>query len=111
MLASTKNSLLFFLHRSKPQTHCVLIRHLATVNAAPQNGVVPNKDDYFSAIQHITNIVRRDHFMERTLNKLRITVDSELVYRVLRACSAAGTESLRFFNWARTHHPPITPQH
>ncbi|BFG37267.1 hypothetical protein CerSpe_235420 [Prunus speciosa] len=109
MLASTKNSLLLFLHRSKPQTHCVLIRHLATVNAAPQNGVVPNKDDYFSAIQHITNIVRRDHFMERTLNKLRITVDSELVYRVLRACSAAGTESLRFFNWARTHHPTYHP--
>ncbi|PQQ14892.1 pentatricopeptide repeat-containing protein [Prunus yedoensis var. nudiflora] len=47
--------------------------------------------------------------MERTLNKLRITVDSELVYRVLRACSAAGTESLRFFNWARTHHPTYHP--
>ncbi|XP_057477863.1 pentatricopeptide repeat-containing protein At5g18390, mitochondrial [Actinidia eriantha] len=68
-----------------------------------------NKDDYFAAIHHISNIVRRDIFMERTLNKLRLTVDSELVYRVLRSCSASGAGSFRFFTWARTHHPSYYP--
>ncbi|XP_027347163.1 pentatricopeptide repeat-containing protein At5g18390, mitochondrial [Abrus precatorius] len=70
--------------------------------------VATARDDYFAAIHHVSNIVRRDFYMERTLNKLRITVTPELVFRVLRACSNSPTESLRFFNWARTH-PPYVP--
>ncbi|PIN10832.1 hypothetical protein CDL12_16579 [Handroanthus impetiginosus] len=71
---------------------------------------LPN-DDYFATIHHISNIVRRDIYMERTLNKMRISniVNSELVYRVLRSCSNCGIESFRFFNWARTHHPNYDP--
>ncbi|XP_057417551.1 pentatricopeptide repeat-containing protein At5g18390, mitochondrial [Lotus japonicus] len=67
------------------------------------------KDEYFAAIQHVANIVRRDFYLERTLNKLRIAVTPEIVFRVLRACNTSPTESLRFFNWARTHHPNYTP--
>ena len=56
-----------------------------------------NTDDYFAAIQHLSTIIRRDIFMKRTLNKLRLTVDSELIYRVLCSCSASGTVSFWFF--------------
>ncbi|XP_051114995.1 pentatricopeptide repeat-containing protein At5g18390, mitochondrial [Andrographis paniculata] len=68
-------------------------------------------DDYFATVHHISNIVRRDVYMERTLNKMRISkiVDSELVYRVLRSCCNSGIESFRFFNWARTNHPRYDP--
>ncbi|EYU27896.1 hypothetical protein ABFS82_13G114300 [Erythranthe guttata] len=71
---------------------------------------LPN-DDYFATIHHISNIVRRDIYLERTLNKMRISniVNSELVYRVLRSCCSCGIESFRFFNWARTHHPNYDP--
>ncbi|KAF3452400.1 hypothetical protein FNV43_RR02833 [Rhamnella rubrinervis] len=86
----------------------LLVRHLNSL-ATPINGEKPSKDDYFAAIHHISNIVRRDIYMERTLNKMRISVNSELVYRVRRTCSNSGTESLRFFNWARTHHPSYHP--
>ncbi|CAJ2678085.1 unnamed protein product [Trifolium pratense] len=70
-----------------------------------------SKDEYFAAIQHVANIVRRDFYLERTLNKLRITITPELVFRVLRACSSSPIESLRFFNWAQSHHhhPIYTP--
>ncbi|KAI4385687.1 hypothetical protein MLD38_003682 [Melastoma candidum] len=63
------------------------------------------KDDYFAAVQHVSNIVRHDFYMERTLNKMRLSLTSDLVFRVLRACSRCGTESFRFFNWARGHQP------
>ncbi|XP_076922422.1 uncharacterized protein LOC143584205 [Bidens hawaiensis] len=68
-------------------------------------------DDYFATIHHISNIVRRDIYLERTLNKMCISriVNSELVYRVLRSCSGSGIESFRFFNWARTQHPQYEP--
>lgn len=71
---------------------------------------LPN-DDYFATIHHVSNIVRRDIYMERTLNKMCISkiVNSELVYRVLRSCCNCGIESFRFFNWARTHHPNYEP--
>lgn len=70
-----------------------------------------SKDDYFATIHHISNIVRRDIYMERTLNKMRISniVNSELVYRVLRYCCHSGVESFRFFNWARMNHPQYDP--
>ncbi|KAF3452393.1 hypothetical protein FNV43_RR02826 [Rhamnella rubrinervis] len=115
MLRSSRNPfLLYFLHRGlDTNTYGVpnlllLVRHLNSL-ATPINGEKPSKDDYFAAIHHISNIVRRDIYMERTLNKVRISINSELVYRVLRACSNSGTESLRFFNWARTHHPSYHP--
>ncbi|XP_015087918.1 pentatricopeptide repeat-containing protein At5g18390, mitochondrial-like isoform X1 [Solanum pennellii] len=71
---------------------------------------VPN-DDYFATIHHVSNIVRRDIYLERTLNKMHISriVNSELVYRVLRSCCQHGIESFRFFNWARTQHPQYDP--
>ncbi|GMH07654.1 hypothetical protein Nepgr_009494 [Nepenthes gracilis] len=68
-----------------------------------------SNDEYFAAIHHISNIVRRDIYLERTLNKMRITVTNELVYRVLRSCSLCGTQSFRFFNWARSHSPSYSP--
>ena len=80
--------------------------------ANPSPSPSPSKDDYFAAVHHIANIVKRDFYMERTLNKLRISaaaVDSELVFRVLRACQRFGPESLRFFNWARSNHPSYRP--
>ncbi|TKY59508.1 Pentatricopeptide repeat-containing protein mitochondrial [Spatholobus suberectus] len=66
------------------------------------------RDEYFACVHHVSNIVRRDFYLERTLNKLRISVTPELVFRVLRACSNSPTESLRFFNWARSH-PSYAP--
>ncbi|XP_057963181.1 pentatricopeptide repeat-containing protein At5g18390, mitochondrial [Malania oleifera] len=75
----------------------------------PYPGGVTAKDDYFAAVHHVSNVVRRDIYMERTLNKLRLPVTSELVFRVLRACNRSGAESFRFFNWARTHHPSYNP--
>lgn len=70
-----------------------------------------SNDDYFATIHHISNIVRRDIYLERTLNKMRISpiVNSELVYRVLRSCCNSGIESFRFFNWARLQHPQYDP--
>lgn len=70
-----------------------------------------SNDDYFATIHHISNIVRRDIYLERTLNKMRISpiVNSELVYRVLRSCCNCGIESFRFFNWARSQHPQYEP--
>lgn len=70
------------------------------------------KDDYFGAVHFIVNIVQRDFYMERTLNKLRIStavLDSEMVYRVLRACHRHGTESLRFFHWVRSYKTSYRP--
>uniref|UniRef100_A0A7C9AYU2 PROP1-like PPR domain-containing protein n=1 Tax=Opuntia streptacantha TaxID=393608 RepID=A0A7C9AYU2_OPUST len=60
------------------------------------------KDDYFAAVHHISNIVRRDIYLERTLNKLNISVTNDLVYRVLRSCCRHGIQSFRFFNWAKS---------
>lgn len=63
-------------------------------------------DDYFAVVHHISNIVRHDYFLERTLGKLRgLIVSAELVYRVIRASSPTKPlESLRFFHWARATH-------
>uniref|UniRef100_A0A2P2IVH5 Pentatricopeptide repeat-containing protein n=1 Tax=Rhizophora mucronata TaxID=61149 RepID=A0A2P2IVH5_RHIMU len=69
------------------------------------------KDAYFALIQHITNIVRRDIYPERTLNKLNIPVTSELVYRVLRASSHSPSESFRFFTWARAYYTPTSVEY
>lgn len=68
-------------------------------------------DDYFATIHHISNIVRRDIYLERTLKKMCISriVNSELVYRVLHSCSNSGIESFRFFNWVQTQHPQYEP--
>ncbi|KAK9080322.1 hypothetical protein SSX86_000080 [Deinandra increscens subsp. villosa] len=75
------------------------------------HGGIRANDDYFATIHHISNIVRRDIYLERTLNKMCISrlINSELVYRVLRSCCSSGIESFRFFNWARTQHPQYEP--
>ncbi|XP_012572465.1 uncharacterized protein [Cicer arietinum] len=101
MLQTFAKLILNTLSKPKP-----LLHHHKTLTTA-----TTSKDEYFAAIQHVANIVRRDFYLERTLNKLRITITPELVFRVLRACSSSPTESLRFFNWARSHHhhPPYTP--
>ncbi|KAI4384002.1 hypothetical protein MLD38_009776 [Melastoma candidum] len=36
---------------------------------------------------------------------MRLSLTSDLVFMVLRACSRCGTESFCFFNWARVHQP------
>ncbi|KAL5715682.1 hypothetical protein ACHQM5_017469 [Ranunculus cassubicifolius] len=79
-----------------------LSHSLKTLTTSSSNDVqISSKDDYFAAIHHISNIVRRDIYMERTLQKMQINVTSELVFRVLRSCNKSGIESFRFFNWAR----------
>uniref|UniRef100_A0A7N0T7Y6 Pentatricopeptide repeat-containing protein n=1 Tax=Kalanchoe fedtschenkoi TaxID=63787 RepID=A0A7N0T7Y6_KALFE len=99
---------MLFAVKSNPRRRAqnFFLRHLKTLIStdqdAPTSKTVP-KDDYFAVIHHISNVVRRDFYLERTLNKMPIKVDSELVYRVLRSCSNSGTEAFRFFNWARTH--------
>ncbi|KAH1133940.1 hypothetical protein AAZX31_05G108500 [Glycine max] len=91
------------LRHSKPRLLLNLHSITKTLTTASSS-----RDEYFAVIHHVSNIVRRDFYLERTLNKLRITVTPELVFRVLRACSNNPTESLRFFNWARTH-PSYSP--
>ncbi|KAJ9703142.1 hypothetical protein PVL29_004775 [Vitis rotundifolia] len=92
------------LIRNSP-TSPILTHHktLTTITTHLQNTITSKKDDYFAIVHHISAIVRRDFYLERTLNKLPISVTSDLVYRVLRSCPNSGTESLRFFNWARSH--------
>ncbi|KAK7852392.1 pentatricopeptide repeat-containing protein [Quercus suber] len=107
--------LLYKTNTPKTKTHTLPLilsfsRALTTAtNESPnKNNAVSNNDQYFAAIHHVSNIVRRDFYLERTLNKLSLRVTSELVFRVLRACSSAATESHRFFNWALTqpnYHP------
>ncbi|XVF57033.1 hypothetical protein PTKIN_Ptkin06aG0170400 [Pterospermum kingtungense] len=70
-----------------------------------------SKDDYFAAIHHISNIVRREVHPERTLNRMNLSVNSELVFRVLRSCSNSPNESIRFFSWARSHYIPTSVEY
>lgn len=82
-----------------------LLRHVSTTA----------NDDYYATIHHISNIVRKDIYLERTLNRLcppssnANLITSDLVFRVLRACPSSGPESLRFFSWARSRSPNYTP--
>ncbi|TYI18675.1 hypothetical protein ES332_A07G109000v1 [Gossypium tomentosum] len=71
-------------------------------------GTFVSKDDYFAAIHHISNIVRRKVHPERTLNSMNLSMNSELVFRVLRSCSNSPTESLLFFSWACCHYTPTS---
>lgn len=86
-------------------------RTMQTASERVSNQISTLNDDYFATVHHISNIVRRDIYMERTLNRMCISkiVNSELVYRVLRSCCGCGIESFRFFNWARTNHPNYDP--
>ncbi|CAI0433640.1 unnamed protein product [Linum tenue] len=96
------------LYRATPAVAtCSPCRRFNSLTMTPVAGV-PNKDAYFAAIHQITNIVRRDIYPERTLNKLNLPVTSELVFRVLRALSNSPTESIRFFTWARGHYTPTS---
>ncbi|XP_002522032.2 pentatricopeptide repeat-containing protein At5g18390, mitochondrial [Ricinus communis] len=102
MLRRTK---LFILPKTTATVTLQPLRHLKTLASTSTNNT---KDAYFALIHHITNIVRRDFYPERTLNKLNVPVTSELVFRVLRACSRSPTESLRFFNWSRAYYTPTS---
>lgn len=88
----------------------LLIRPLKTLSSSAST-VPISKDDYFAAIHHISNIVRREIHPERTLNRMNISVNSELVFRVLRACSNSPIESLRFFSWARSNYQPTSVEY
>ncbi|KAJ4822541.1 hypothetical protein Tsubulata_022391 [Turnera subulata] len=83
-------------------TTFLFLRRLSS--AAPST----SKDSYFALIHHITNTMKNDLHPERTLNKLRLPVTSELVFRVLRATSSSPSASLRFFSWARLHYSPTS---
>ncbi|XP_057518720.1 pentatricopeptide repeat-containing protein At5g18390, mitochondrial [Amaranthus tricolor] len=110
MIATAKSILrqsLFYSHTTL-QCRKSLISAISTTSTSldggkPLSTSSNSKDDYFAAIHHISTIVRRDIYLERTLNKLKITITNELVYRVLRSCSNYGIQSFRFFNWARSH--------
>ncbi|KAK8344852.1 hypothetical protein V6Z11_A07G107900 [Gossypium hirsutum] len=39
---------------------------------------------------------------------MNLSMNSELVFRVLRSCSNSPTESLLFFSWARCHYTPTS---
>ncbi|KMT13865.1 hypothetical protein BVRB_4g077070 [Beta vulgaris subsp. vulgaris] len=112
MISTAKSILRNSLLRSKfhpsfpspsSSLHLKSIFSLLSTSSSSSSSNGATKDDYFAAIHHISNIVRRDIYLERTLNKLQITVTNELVYRVLRTCSRFGIQSFRFFNWARSH--------
>ncbi|KAB2049561.1 hypothetical protein ES319_A13G185200v1 [Gossypium barbadense] len=77
---------------------------LTSVNSL--QGTSVSKDDYFAPIHHISNINRREVHPEGTLNRMNLSMNSELVFRVLRFCSNSPTESLRFFSWAYSHYTP-----
>ncbi|KAF2292426.1 hypothetical protein GH714_022671 [Hevea brasiliensis] len=89
-------------------TNLQTLRHL---NSLTPSSSTTNKDAYFALIHHITNIVRRDIYPERTLNRLNLPVNSDLVFRVLRACSHSPSESFRFFTWARAHYSPTSVEY
>ncbi|KAM7250545.1 hypothetical protein ACFE04_022428 [Oxalis oulophora] len=95
------------------QSLTTLIKHHFTTTRPRLPSPTPppsqtNKDDYFALIHHITNLVRREVHPERSLNRLNLTVNSELVFRVLRAFSNSPSESLRFFSWSRAHYTPTS---
>ncbi|KAG8648066.1 pentatricopeptide repeat-containing protein At5g18390, mitochondrial [Manihot esculenta] len=87
------------------------LQSLSHLNPFPPSASTTNKDAYFALIHHITNIVRRDIYPERTLNRLNLPVTSDLVFRVLRACCHSPSESLRFFTWARAHYSPTSVEY
>ncbi|KAJ6422694.1 hypothetical protein OIU84_027627 [Salix udensis] len=101
------------LRSSKPPHHhlsatkLLLLRHLKTLPSSSST-TTTTKDAYFSLIHNITNIIRKEVYPERTLNKLNLPITSELVFRVLRASSNYPSQSLRFFNWARSYYSPTT---
>ncbi|GMJ11256.1 hypothetical protein like AT5G18390 [Hibiscus trionum] len=108
MLRSAK---LLLKHGSRSQNILCSLRTLTAGNSL-QNASVSttavSKDDYFAVIHHISNVVRREVHPERALNRMNLSVNSELVFRVLRSCSNSPTESLCFFSWARSHYTPTS---
>ncbi|KAG0488154.1 hypothetical protein HPP92_006965 [Vanilla planifolia] len=78
--------------------------------SSPSLSTATPRDEYFGAIHHISNIVRRDFYLERTLNRLRLPPPTnDLVLRVLRATATSHPlPALRFFSWARSR-PSYSP--
>ena len=73
--------MLVSLFRNRTQCLIPSFKTMTTVAAAKTS-----KDDYFAAVNHIAIIVRHDIYPERALNRLNLTLTSELVYRILRVC-------------------------
>ncbi|KAE8677019.1 Pentatricopeptide repeat-containing protein [Hibiscus syriacus] len=102
---------LLLKHGSRSHNIICSLRTLTSGNSLQDSSLsttAVSKDDYFAAIHHISNIVRREVHPERTLNRMNLSVNSELVFRVLRSCSNSPTESLCFFSWARSHYTPTS---
>ncbi|KAK9201176.1 hypothetical protein WN944_016377 [Citrus x changshan-huyou] len=73
------SKMLVSLFRNRTQCLVPSFKTMTTVAAAKTS-----KDDYFVDVNHIANIVRHDIYPERTLNRLNLTLISELV------CSATA---------------------
>ncbi|CAH8381438.1 unnamed protein product [Eruca vesicaria subsp. sativa] len=94
---------------SKTSNASSTIRHFTTLQPLQTSDPTqPTKGDYFATINHVVNLIRREIHPERSLNRLRLPLTSEFVFRVLRATSRSSNDSLRFFNWARSN-PNYTP--
>ncbi|KAK8542942.1 hypothetical protein V6N13_136509 [Hibiscus sabdariffa] len=106
-----RSAQLLLKHGSRSQNILCSLRTLTygnSLQSASVSTTAVSKDDYFAAIHHISNIVRREVHPERTLNRMNLSVNSELVFRVLRSCSNSPKESLCFFSWARSHYTPTS---
>ncbi|GMI84509.1 hypothetical protein like AT5G18390 [Hibiscus trionum] len=106
-----RSAQLLLKHGSRSKNIICYLRTLTSGNSlqsASLSTTSVSKDDYFAAIHHISNIVRREVHPERALNRMNLSVNSELVFRVLRSCSNSPTESLCFFSWARSHYTPTS---
>lgn len=76
----------------------------AVAAGAPQPQHPTSKDAYFAAVHHLSTIVRRDFYLERTLNRLRLPspFPTDLALRVIRAAApAAPLHATRFLSWLR----------
>ncbi|CAD6245938.1 unnamed protein product [Miscanthus lutarioriparius] len=71
---------------------------------APQPQHATSKDAYFAVVHNLSTIVRRDFYLERTLNRLRLPspFPPDLALRVIRAAApAAPLHATRFLAWLR----------
>ncbi|RWR80268.1 pentatricopeptide repeat-containing protein, mitochondrial [Cinnamomum micranthum f. kanehirae] len=88
-LKRSTSSALLLLHHHHLFLPLRSLKTLTPPTSSPSPSPKSDRDAYFAAIHHISNIVRRDFYLERTLNKLSISPTSDLVYRVLRSCPSS----------------------
>ncbi|GAY63696.1 hypothetical protein CUMW_227730 [Citrus unshiu] len=73
------SKMLVSLFRNRTQCLVPSFKTMTTVAAAKTS-----KDDYFADVNHIANIVRHDIYPERTLNRLNLTLISELTIELMK---------------------------